>query len=103
MPFVFTNGHGVSKLTDWFTDLGDLDEVDWGIVYERYWRDTLNDMNREWRKQAEFLIQEICPWSLIQKIVVIDEARKTGVEQILAGFSDDLKRVVTVKRDWYYW
>jgi hypothetical protein len=103
VPFVFSDGHGIAAFTDWYSKLTDLDKVDWDMVGQRYWKDNIRDMDRQRRKQAEFLIHEICPWSLIQEIVVIDEARKTQVEQILAGFPDDLKRVVTVKRDWYYW
>ncbi len=32
------------------------------MVYQRYWRDDVNDMGRQRRKQAEFLIYQSCPW-----------------------------------------
>jgi hypothetical protein len=46
LRFVFSDGHGIAAFTRWYDDLNDLDNVDWSIVYERYWRDTLNDMDR---------------------------------------------------------
>src|SRR5262245_2002255 len=60
--FVFSNGHGLAIFTDWFDDLSRLDEVDWNMVYQRYWKDTINDMDRQRRKQAEFLVHQSCPW-----------------------------------------
>jgi hypothetical protein len=103
VPFVFSNGHGIAAFTDWYGELTDLDKVDWEVVGQRYWTDNVNDMDRQRRKQAEFLIYRFCPWALIHSIVVIDAARKAQVEQILGGFSEDVRRVVTAKRDWYYW
>ena len=40
-------------------------------------------MDRQRRKQAEFLIHRFCDWSLIHEIAVIDNAMKTRVERIL--------------------
>jgi len=48
------------------------------------------------------LVHEFCPWSLIQEIAVIDQAMKARVEQVLDGFSGELGRLVSVRRDWYY-
>jgi hypothetical protein len=39
LQFVFSNGHGIMKLTEWFDDLAELEHVDWSIVYERFWKD----------------------------------------------------------------
>ena len=54
--FVFSDGHGLARFTAWYDDLADLDRVDWDMVYQRYWRDTSDDMDRQRRKQAEFLV-----------------------------------------------
>ncbi len=58
--FVFSDGHGVAAFTEWYDDLADLDKVDWSMVGERYWTDNINDMDRMRRKQAEFLIKQLC-------------------------------------------
>jgi hypothetical protein len=101
--FVFSNGHGIAFNTDWYDDVADLDKVDWGMVYERYWADDYEkDMDRQRRKQAEFLVHHFCPWDTIVGIVVIDEQMKSNVEQIFANCDTALTRPIAVKRDWYY-
>jgi hypothetical protein len=31
--FVFSDGHGLARFTEWFDDLARLDKVDWAMVY----------------------------------------------------------------------
>jgi len=102
LEFVFSDGHGLARFTDWFDDLGRLDAVDWGVVNRRYWTDDVNDMDRQRKKQAEFLVYQCCPWSLIQEIVVIDSAMAQRVQAIQAAFPVAQRSVVTIKRAWYY-
>jgi len=100
--FVFSDGHGIATFTEWFDDLDRLDQVDWNMVYQRYWADDINDMDRQRRKQAEFLIHRKCDWSLILQIGVINNNMKTRVEDALAKFDTRLRRKVVVHRSWYY-
>ena len=102
LEFVFSDGHGIAAFTQWFDDLNDLGKVDWDMVYQRLWFDDNNNPDRQRRKQAEFLVYKVCPWSVIDEIVVIDKKTKTAVETILADFSEKLSRPVQVRRDWYY-
>ena len=102
LRFVFSNGHGIAAFTGWFDDVARLDEVDWNMVYERYWRDDVNDMDRQRRKQAEFLIYQSCPWTLIQEIGVLNTPMKTRVEEILSGVDPAMRTVVNVRTGWYY-
>lgn len=103
LAFVFSDGHGLARYTEWFDETTRLDAVDWEIVYLRYWRDDLSDMDRERKKQAEFLVYQCCSWSLIQEIVVIDAGMKRRVETIQVAFPAAQRRVVRVDRNWYYW
>ena len=100
---MFSDGHGIAKITRWFDDLGSLGGVDWGVVGRRYWVDTVQDMDRQRRKQAEFLAHRFVPWQLIHEIAVIDEKHKGQVKRILSKFPAKLHKVVYVRRDWYYW
>lgn len=100
--FVFSNGHGIAAYTDWYDDLSELDQVDWDMVYQRYWADNVDDMDRQRRKQAEFLIHEFCDWSMIESIAVVNTRMKTRVENIMNHFSADKRRDVCIKPDWYY-
>jgi hypothetical protein len=102
LDFVFSDGHGLARFTDWFDDLNRLDAVDWMMVNQQYWADKIEDMDRQRRKQAEFLVYRYCPWALIHEIVVIDSAMQQRVEEILADFSVEKRRVVRIDRSWYY-
>lgn len=101
--FVFSDGHGIAAYTSWFDDLTQLDKVDWNMVYQRYWTDNASDMDRQRKKQAEFLVHQFCDWSLVQAVIVIDDNRKAQVEQVFSGFDPAMHRQILVKRDWYYY
>lgn len=102
MKFVYSDGHGLATFTDWFEDLDKLDAVDWTVVNLRYWKDDINDMDRQRKKQAEFLVYKCCPWSLVQEIVVIDSTLQQRVESILAAFPKEQRKVVRTDQNWYY-
>ncbi|HEY1921692.1 MAG TPA: DUF4433 domain-containing protein, partial [Tepidisphaeraceae bacterium] len=83
LRFVFSDGHGLGSVTEWFDSLDQLDNVDWDMVCQRYWSDKINDMDRQRRKQAEFLIHRQCPWTVIQEIAVHNAEIKRKVEEIM--------------------
>ncbi len=100
--FVFSDGHGIASFTRWYEDLADLDKVDWAVVCADYWADTVDDMDRQRRKQAEFLVHRECSWELIHEVAVIDDAMKGQVQGVLGRFPERMHRPVTVRRGWYY-
>lgn len=100
--FVFSDGHGIAAYTDWYDDLGKLDKVDWDTVAARYWFSTVEDMDRQRRKQAEFLVHRQCDWALIETLGVLDAGAKAKVEQVLSRFDTSLRRPVNICPDWYY-
>ena len=102
LGFVFSDGHGIARWMQWFCDLARLEEVDWEAVYARYWKDTVDDMDRKRRRQAEFLVYRFCPWSLVHEIGVFNPRARTRVEGVLAGHGQEMRRPVEVRRDWYY-
>lgn len=102
ISFVFSNGHGIAAFTDWYDDLSRLDEVDWKMVYQRYWSDGPDDMDRQRRKQAEFLVHQFCPWSLIEEIAVVNQSIQAKVMAVLEGFDPEMQKDVVVKPQWYY-
>jgi len=100
--FVFSDGHGIAAYTDWYDDLADLDNVDWDMVYQRYWADNIDDMDRQRRKQAEFLVHKCCDWELIEEIATVNDRMKRKVETIMSRFPRKLHRPVRVRPEWYY-
>lgn len=100
LDFVFTDGHGIMVLTEFFENLDDLDQVDWEIMNQRYWFDTGEDTDRKRRRQAEFLVHTQFPWNSIEEIAVMNEDVKIQVGRVLAGAA--YKPDVVVRRAWYY-
>ncbi len=101
LAFVFTDGHAIMINTEFFDNLNNLDDViDWELMKSKYWHNNIDNPNRKWRRQAEFLIHEFCPWKLIRGIGVIDDIMKSQVEEILKTFNSQTP--VKVKSEWYY-
>lgn len=101
-PFVFSDGHGIARFTQWFDDLQNLDKVDWDVIYRQYWADDIDDMDRQRRKQAEFLVYQFCDWSLIEEIVVINGAVQSEVKSTMQQYPQESQRPIQIRRNWYY-
>jgi hypothetical protein len=102
VDFVLSDGHGLARYTDSIDDQKKLDDEDCGIINQRYWSDNINDMDRQRRKQAEFLVHNSCAWKLIDEIVVIDRAMEVRVQRIQERFPHALRKPIRVERNWYY-
>ncbi len=100
LGFVFTDGHGIMAMTDFFDDLAQLARVDWQVMGMRYWHDTPTDGDRKRRRQAEFLVHHFLPWTLVQEIGVMTPAIAAQVTQALQGQLH--QPAVVVRRGWYY-
>lgn len=100
LPFTFTNGHAEMALTEFYESLDNLDKIDWDLMKSPYWNDTVNDMNRKWRRQAEFLVHNNFPVSLIAGIGVLSDGIKNQVEEILR--KTNIEITVKVFPNWYY-
>ena len=87
-------------ITDFFENLVDLKKVDWEIMKERYWANTPEDGDRKRRRQAEFLIHQCCPWTLITTIGVKDSTTGKQVLELISGTKH--RPEVSVMEDWYY-
>jgi hypothetical protein len=98
--YVFTDGHAVMAFSRFFEDLARLDQIDWAIMREHYWNDTLEDGDRKRRRQAEFLVHESLPWELVSQIGVISNQIRERVVEILAGAAHQPE--IVVRSNWYY-
>ena len=77
-------------------DLDDLDEVNWDAVDARMW----NSPELKEGKQAEFLVEDAFPWTLVERIGVrtLETQRRAR-----AAIEDDEHRpTVSIQRPWYY-
>lgn len=78
LRFIFSNGHAVSELTDFFneTHTADVDNlIDKAAINALYWNDE-NDLDLKRRKEAEFLIEDDVPLNAILGFAVYNQAAK---------------------------
>ena len=100
LRFVFSDGQGIAAYTQWYNDPARLSDIDWETVHSIYWNCTIEDPDRQRRKQAEFLVYKFCPWDLICEIGVIDAAVQAKISGLLAKLGASIP--VRIHRDWYY-
>ncbi len=100
LGFVFSDGHGIMSYTEFYDHLDQLDTVDWNIIAARYWHDTQDDGDRKRRRQAEFLVRDRFPLSLVTDIVVCTDSMRERVEELCDG--TDFAPDVTTNANWYY-
>ena len=99
-PFVFSDGHATMSFTRFFTELKNLDQIDWPLMAATYWHDTPQDPDRKRRRQAEFLVYNKVSLPAIIGIGVINDHIQQRVEGLLATHQIELP--VRVRRNWYY-
>lgn len=94
--WAFSTSSAGAYYTDFYSDLDDLDEINWAAVSANDFRDrTVKEM-----KQAEFLLHAMLSWNLVERIGVRSAAMLDTVQQTLTG-SDHQPRVA-ITRKWYY-
>ena len=63
---VFTDGHALMAFTKFYTDTNNLNALDWDIMKEKFWRNTLEDNDRQRRREAELLVKdEVLPHAIL--------------------------------------
>ena len=99
LDFLFTNGHAIDGLTDFFTPakIQEVDEiVDFDATAAKFWVGT-PDTDLKRRKEAEFLVAEDLPVTCISGFVVYNEAAKAK----LLGFGIQEEKVI-IKKSFYF-
>jgi hypothetical protein len=95
--WAFTNiNAGTRYNIGFFKTLDKLDKVNWPAVAATDWNSSLIKDG----KQAEFLLFESFPWSLVEGVGVYDDAIKERAVTAIARAAH--KPIVRVKRKWYY-
>lgn len=100
LSYVFTDAHAIRRLSNVYTDLSDLDKLDWDVMKSNYWYVINEDMNRKARRQAEFLVHGHVPLSACLGFAVYDKETKEKVEQMLTDA--DVVLPVAVRPGFYF-
>jgi hypothetical protein len=94
--WAFSLSNAGAFYTQFRSDLGQLDEVNWPAVAAKDFRQA--DIKEG--KQAEFLLHESFPWELVERIGVIAQGVGNQVVNAIRGAAH--RPPVEIKRDWYY-
>lgn len=92
--WAFTLSNAGSYFFEDRCDLAQLAEIDWDAVEARDWRKCKEG------KQAEFLLEQSFPWSLVEQIGV--HSRRVYQQVVNALPANGHRPTVTIRTDWYY-
>lgn len=81
-------------------DLAQLDEINWGAVQNNGWGYRGVPKSVREGKQAEFLVENSFPWSLVSRIGVHSQAIYGQVREALHDAAHQPS--VEIRNDWYY-
>lgn len=73
LPFVFTNQHAYSVDVEFYTDLADLDQIDWRILQRCDFKTNDADPGKPTRYQAEALVHQHVPLDALLGIRCFDD------------------------------
>ena len=94
VPWAFTLSNAAETHAEYRCRLADLRDVNWTAVAALNWSGDLKAP-----KQAEFLVHRYVPWSLIERVGVMNQRLADRVSEITAGTGGVR---VEVCRTWYY-
>ncbi|HBB35716.1 MAG TPA: DUF4433 domain-containing protein [Cyanobacteria bacterium UBA8803] len=94
--WAFSDRNAGAYLTAFYNRPGDLSHIDWSAVASTDFRDPKVKEG----KQAEFLMFDFFPWTLIEKIGTINNTMATRVETALTSIGH--QPVIAVEPGWYF-
>ena len=98
--WAFTSSNAGSYYYEDYSDLRQLDKINWDAVKARKWSGIGVDDSAKDFKQAEFLVEDSFPWELVSRIGIRTGNIYATVQSALQGAIH--RPTVEVKRDWYY-
>jgi ssDNA thymidine ADP-ribosyltransferase, DarT len=98
--FVYTDKHAYLVTANYFTDLKDLDKVDWDILNRRDFRRDPDDPGKMERYQAEALVWRHLPFEALLGICCYSPEVGKDINTELA--KRDLEMQTKVQRNWYF-
>lgn len=92
----FTNGNAAKRISKFYNDLDDLDQIDWKSIKSTDFaaNNADGDEDRVRKKHAEFLVKGKVPMKKLSHIAVLNQLVRRQVETILSNNELDIKVVV---------
>lgn len=98
----FTDGNAAKVITRCFTDLKDIDNIDWLSIESKDCRsdNADGDGDRIRKKHSEFLVKDFIPNPKIKTIAVYNSNTKKIIDTIVKKLNLNIK--VVVKQSYYF-
>jgi hypothetical protein len=100
VPFLFTDMHAYMAAATFYSDLADLDKIDWSILQRRDFKRDLNDLGKVDRYQAEALVRGVVPLESLLGLVCYNEAIESRLKAEMAKRGKNL--TIRVLPGWYF-
>jgi len=97
LRWALTDSNAGARYFEDYTDLCDIEKLDWDSINATQW--SSRDIKE--KKQAEFLIENRFPWSLIEEIGVFSYVQQQQVSEAICIDSKKLP-LVRIQQTWYY-
>ncbi len=100
LPFLFTDSHAYYQWANYYSDLADLDRIDWPLLQRRDFRRDPEDPAKFERYQAEALVHRHLPVGGLIGIVCYTQALQQHIEQQVQARGLNLP--VYARTGWYF-
>lgn len=100
LPYLFTDMHAYYEWANFYSDLADLNKIDWGLLQRRDFPRDPDDPAKFERYQAEALIHRHCPVDGLLGIVCYTETLQQTIAQQVQSRGLGLK--VHARPGWYF-
>jgi len=100
IPFLFTDRHAYTAMARYFTDLNQLDQVDWPLLASRNFQHDPDDPGKKERYQAEALIWHHLPLEALLGICSYTNEVQQRVQLEIDRHGLNLRSIM--ERSWYF-
>jgi hypothetical protein len=98
--FIFTDRHAYLATAQVFTDLCDLQQIDWTILQNRDFKRDTNDLGKLERYEAEALVHKVLPIEAIRGVACVNASVATAISAEVT--ERGLSLPVEAKPNWYF-
>jgi hypothetical protein len=100
VPFLFTDRHAYLAAARFFSDLAQLDQIDWGMLQRRDFKNDPDDPSKKERYQAEALVHRHLPVDALAGFVCYDDDTLSKINEALSA--RQIASKVVKRPDWYF-
>lgn len=94
--WAFSDKNAGAYLAEFYSSVDNIDKINWQAVESRDFKDSQVKEG----KQAEFLLYDFMPWSLVEKIGVYNAEIQQQVIEMLD--QTEHKPIISIEKSWYF-